>query len=184
MLRTRHYFVVLLILAFLIPACAPQVSVPPVINNETATPVASLPAMTPTPATRSLTICLGEEPNTLYPYGNLNSAARSVLSAIYDGPMDAVDYGYEAIILEKIPNLEDGDAQVSPVSVSAGSKIVDSGGNVVLLNPGTKVRPSGCRSDACAITYDGSSTLQMDQIVATFTMLKGLMWSDGTPLTS
>jgi len=24
----------------------------------------------------------------------------------------------------------------------------------------------------------------MDQIVATFTMLKGLMWSDGVPLTS
>jgi peptide/nickel transport system substrate-binding protein len=154
---------------------------PFVADTATAT---SLPVFTPTPVTRSLTICLGEEPNTLYPYGNLNSAARSVLSAIYDGPMDVTDYGYEPIILEKIPNLEDGDAQVGPVSVNAGSKIVDSNGDVVLLGTGTKVRPSGCRSDICAISYDGSSTLQMDQIVATFTMLKGLMWSDGTPLTS
>jgi peptide/nickel transport system substrate-binding protein len=172
----------LFILALTLPACAPQVIVTPFVAD-TPTPT-SLPLGTPTPATRSLTICLGEEPNTLYPYGNLNSAARSVLSAIYDGPMDVSDYGYEPIILEKIPSLEDGDAQASPVSVNAGSKIVDSSGNVVLLSTGTKVRPSGCRSDDCAISYDGSSTLQMDQIVVTFTMLKGLVWSDGAPLTS
>jgi peptide/nickel transport system substrate-binding protein len=172
----------LFILASTLPACAPQAIVTPFVAD-TPTPT-SLPVFTPTPVTRSLTVCLGEEPNTLYPYGNLNSAARSVLSAIYDGPMDVTDYGYEPIILEKIPSLEDGDAQVSPVSVNAGSKIVDSTGNVVLLSTGTKVRPSGCRSDDCAVSYDGSSTLQMDQIVATFTMLKGLMWSDGAPLTS
>jgi peptide/nickel transport system substrate-binding protein len=175
-------FITLFVLALTLPACAPQVIVTPFVAD-TPTPT-SLPLGTPTPATRSLTICLGEEPNTLYPYGNLNSAARSVLSAIYDGPMDVSNYGYEPIILEKIPSLEDGDAQVSPVSVNAGSKIVDSSGNVVLLSTGTKVRPSGCRSDGCAINYDGSSTLQMDQIVVTFTMLKGLMWSDGAPLTS
>jgi peptide/nickel transport system substrate-binding protein len=172
----------LFIPALTLPACAPQAIVTPfVADTPTAT---SLPVFTATPATRSLTICLGEEPNTLYPYGDLNAAARSVLSAIYDGPMDVTDYGYEPIILEKIPSLEDGDAQVSPIGVNAGSKIVDSSGNVVLLSTGTKVRPSGCRSDDCAIRYDGSSTLQMDQIVATFTMLKGLMWSDGAPLTS
>jgi len=164
----------------MLPACAPQVTVTPFIAN-TSTPT---PPVTPTPASRSLTVCLGEEPTTLYPYGNLNSAARSVLSAIYDGPMDVVDYGYESIILEKIPSLEDGDAQVSPVTVSAGSEVVDSSGNVVLLNTGAKVRPSGCRSDECAITYDGSSSIQMDQLVVTFTMLEGLMWSDGAPLTA
>jgi peptide/nickel transport system substrate-binding protein len=61
---------------------------------------------------------------------------------------------------------------------------VDTTGNVVLLSTGTVVRPSGCRSDDCAVTYDGSSTLQMDQLVVTFTMLDGLMWSDGAPLTT
>jgi peptide/nickel transport system substrate-binding protein len=138
----------------------------------------------PTPSIRSLRVCLGEEPNTLYPLGNLNAAARSVLSAIYDGPMDVVEYGYEAIILEKIPSLEDGDAQISPVNVSAGSEVVDTNGDVVLLSTGTRVRPSGCRSDDCAIAYDGSSSVEMDQLVVTFTMLEGLMWSDGAPLTT
>jgi peptide/nickel transport system substrate-binding protein len=169
-----------LFFAMTLPACAPTPVVTPfVANTPTPTPLA-----TPTPVVRSLKICLGEEPNTLYPYSNLNSAARSVLSAIYDGPMDVVEYGYEPIILEKIPTLEDGDAQISPISVTAGTEVIDTAGNVVLLSTGTKVRPSSCRSDDCAIAYDGSSTIQMDQMVVTFTMLEGLMWSDGAPLTT
>jgi peptide/nickel transport system substrate-binding protein len=173
-------FVALLFAALLLPACAPTPVVTPFVAN---TPTLT-PPVTATPALRSLNICLGEEPNTLYPLGNLNAAARSVLSAIYDGPMDVVEYSYEPIMLEKIPTLEDGDAQVTPISVSAGSEVVDTNGNVVLLATGTRIRPSGCRSDDCAVTYDGSSTLQMDQLVVTFTMLEGLMWSDGAPLTT
>lgn len=180
MMRNRTLILVLLI-ALILPSCTPQVTEIPILPE---TPTIEAPVLTPTPASRSLNICLGEEPSTLYPYGNLNPAARSVLSAIYDGPMDVTDYGYEAIILEKIPSLEDGDAQVSPISVNVGDQVVDSSGNVVLLSTGTRVRPSGCRSDGCAIKYDGTSTIQMDQMVVTFTMLKGLLWSDGEPLTS
>lgn len=176
-------FAAFFILALILPACTPQVTQIPVVV-ETTTSVAPLVTITPTAAPRVLTICLGEEPNTLYPYGNLNATARSVLSAVYDGPMDVKEYGYEPIILEKVPTLEDGDAQVSPVKVNAGDQVIDSSGNVVSLSAGTKVRPSGCRSDGCAITYDGSSSIQMDQLVVTFTLLKGLMWSDGEPLTS
>ncbi|HLF73625.1 MAG TPA: ABC transporter substrate-binding protein [Anaerolineales bacterium] len=174
----------LFLLAFALPACAPQVTEIPALPETPASTPPPAVTPTPTPAARSLTVCLGEEPNTLYPYGNLNSAARSVLSAIYDGPMDVVDYEYEAIILEKVPNIEDGDAQVSPITVSAGTEVVDASGNLVLLSTGVKVHPSGCRSEDCAITYDGSSTLEMDQLVVTFTMLEGLMWSDGEPLTT
>jgi len=179
-LNLRSALIPLFILAWIVPACAPTPVVTPFVAD-TPTPT---PLFTPTPVVRSLNICLGEEPNTLYPYGNLNAAARSVLSAIYDGPLDVVEYGYEPIILEKIPALEDGDAQISPISVTAGTEVVDTTGNVVLLDTGTRVRPMGCRSDDCAIPYDGSSTIQMDQMVVTFTMLEGLMWSDGAPLTT
>ena len=180
MLRTR-YLIFLLIAALTLPACAPQVTeIPVVAETQTALPILS----TPTPAPRSLTVCLGDEPNTLYPYGSPNSSARSVLSAIYDGPIDIVEYGYEPIILEKIPNIDDGDAQVSPIPVKAGDQVVDASGNVVSLALGMKVRPSSCRGDDCVITYDGTSTIQMDQLVVTFTMLEKLMWSDGEPLTA
>ena len=142
------------------------------------------PLPTPTPDSRSLTICLGDEPTSLYIYGSLNSAARSVLSAIYDGPMDLVDYEYSPVILEKIPDLEDGDAQVNPVIVSEGDLVVDATGDVVTLEAGVRVRPSDCRDDNCAITYDGSSEIELDQMVVTFTMLEDLTWSDGEPLTA
>ena len=177
-----YTLIILLIVALILPACAaPHATATPVIS-ETQTPLPLLP--TPTPAPRSLTVCLGEEPNTLYPYGNPNSAARSVLSAIFDGPIDTVAYGYKPVILEKIPNIADGDAQISPIPVKAGDQVVDTGGNLVVLSKGNKVRPTSCRSDDCAITYDGTSTIQMDQLVVTFTMLDKLMWSDGKPLTA
>ena len=182
----KAYFVnvltFLFILALSLPACAPQGTEIPVIPETPTQPPP--PSGTPTPAPRSLNVCLGEEPNTLYPYGSLNSPARSVLSAIYDGPMDVVEYGYEPIILEKIPSVEDGDAQVSPVIVRSGDQVINSSGNLVTLNTGVKIRPSGCRADDCVVTYDGSSSLQMDQLVVTFTMLEGLLWSDGEPLTA
>ncbi|MFN8462654.1 MAG: ABC transporter substrate-binding protein [Anaerolineales bacterium] len=178
----RSILLTLLILGSLVPACAPQQTEAPAIPAApTETPP---PLLTPTPAPRSLTVCLGEEPNTLYPYGSLNSAARSVLSAVYDGPMDVFEYGYEPVILEKIPSLEDGDAQVVTLKVGEGDDVVDAAGNVVTLTKGGEVRPSGCRSDSCKVIYDGVSEIEMDQMVVTFTMLEGLQWSDGEPLTS
>lgn len=175
----------LLFLALTLSACAPQVTEIPVIPDVPTEVSPTLPASpAPTPAPRSLTVCLGDEPSTLYAYGNLNSAARSVLSAVYDGPMDVSGYEHEAVILEKVPNLADGDAQVNPVTVGAGDQVVDTTGAIVVLDTAVRVRPSGCRSDECAVNYDGSSRIDMDQMVVTFTMLKDLTWSDGEPLTA
>ncbi len=180
-MKTR-FIHILVLLIFTLSACAPQVTdIPVVPEMPTETPT---PLPTPTPAPRSLTVCLGEEPATLYVYGGLNASARSVLSAIYDGPIDVSNYEYEAVILEKVPSLDDGDAQVNPVTVSAGDLVVESSGAVVSLDAGVRIRPEGCRSDDCAINYDGSSQIEMDQMVVTFNMLEGLNWSDGEPLTA
>lgn len=172
-------FMALLILASCAPQQETEIPTLPAAPTEEATP---LPTATPAP--RTLNICLGEEPTTLYPYGSLNAAARSVLSAIYDGPMDVVEYGYEPVIIEKIPNLQDGDAQITTVTVQLGDQIVDANGNVVGLVKGTQLFPSECRSDECKVTYDGVSNINMDQMVVTFTMLEGLQWSDGEALTA
>ncbi len=182
MLRARC-LVILLILSLTLPACAPRATEIPVVS-ETQTPPPTPVSPTPTPAARVLNVCLGGEPNTLYLYGSPNSPARSVLSTIYDGPIDPVEYGYEPIILEKIPNLNDGDAQTAPVTVRAEDQVVDANGDLISLKVGARVRPSGCRADDCVITYDGVSEIQMDQLIVTFTMLEGLMWSDGEPLTA
>ncbi len=178
----RKYLLYFSLLVFLLASCGLPV------NNQTeptATPTEFvLPPATPTPAPRDLTICLGEEPNTLYPYGGPNAAAQSVLAAVYDGPIDTVGYDYQPVILTQLPSIANGDAQITKVTVQAGSQVVDADGNLVLLAQGNRVRPAGCRGDDCVITYDGSGSLEMDQMIVTFRLRPDVTWSDGTPLTA
>ena len=144
----------------------------------------SAPIPTATPVPSKLTVCLGQEPNTLYPFGGPNAAARSVLASVNDGPIDMIGYEYQPVILTQLPSLENGDAQIIKTSIQVGTQVVDADGNLVLLAQGTRVRPAGCRGDDCIITYDGSSPLEMDQMVVNFRLRPDLTWADGTPLTS
>ena len=68
-----------------------------------------------------------------------------MLAAIDDGPIDTISYDYQPVILQKLPSLADGDAQIVPVDVNAGAAIVDADGNLTALAAGTRVRPSSCR---------------------------------------
>jgi peptide/nickel transport system substrate-binding protein len=142
------------------------------------------PVPSPTPAPRGLTVCLGEEPNTLYPLGGPNAAARSVLASVYDGPIELVGYDYQPVILAQMPSLKNGDAQIIKTAVQAGGQIVDADGNPVLLQQGVRVRPASCRAEDCILTYDGTTPLEMDQMVVSFRMRPDVTWADGTPLTA
>lgn len=172
------FILILLFTACRLPFSASQPEAP---AAPTETP---LPLPTATPLPSILTVCLGQEPNTLYPYGGPNAAAHSVLAAIHDGPIDAVSYEYQPVILTQLPSLENGDAQIVKTPIQSGSQVVDADGNVVLLEQGVKVRPAGCRGDDCIITYDGATAIEMDQMVVNFRMRPDVTWSDGTPLTS
>lgn len=175
-----------LIATFFLSGCALPISIgkPPQPTAATSV-VATLPPATPTaPAPRTLTVCLGAEPNTLYPFSSPNDAALSVLAAIDDGPIDTISYEYQPVILTKLPTLADGDAKILPVDVRPGSKVVDADGTLTALAAGTRVRPSSCRLDDCVITYDGVSPMKMDQMQVTFHMRTDVTWSDGTPLTA
>jgi peptide/nickel transport system substrate-binding protein len=149
-------------------------------SQATASAAPTVPATVP----RVLTVCLGQEPNSLYPFANLNTGARSVLSAIYDGPIDVFSNGYQPVILEDIPSVANGDAQVAPVAVKRGDQVIDSTGAPVTFDVGVTVLPSGCTEESCSVRYNGSSTIEMDQMVVTFRMLPDLLWSDGTALTA
>jgi peptide/nickel transport system substrate-binding protein len=176
-----RFFSLLAILAFVLAACGGE-------GGGTATPAPTLPTEeSPTPteaAPRTLTICLGQEPASLFPLGNLSSSAQAVLAAIYDGPIDSNAYGYQPVILAKLPSLADGDATLTAVAAYVGDEVVDADGVPATLAPGVRVRPAGCRSDSCAVEYDGTAEIQMDQMAVSFSLLPGLTWSDGTPLTS
>lgn len=143
-----------------------------------------IPLPTATAAPKVLTVCLGQEPNTLYPFGGPNTAARSVLAAINDGPIDRVGYEYQPVILTQLPSIENGDAQIVKTPIQPGSQVVNADGAVVLLEKDVRIRPAGCRGDDCVLTYDGTTAVEMDQMVVNFRMRPDLTWSDGTPITS
>jgi len=110
-------------------------------------------------------------------------AARHIQEAIYDGPIDDRGFSHQPVILEKLPNLADGDAVTETVTVEAGDLVIDDSGNVVALEQGTMVRPAGCPGSDCAIGFDGTP-LAMERMVVTFTLGSGIRWSDGTDLTA
>lgn len=158
----------------------------PASSNTTPTALGTpaAPLATSTPEARALTVCIGQEPTTLYPFGELNDSARSVLAAVYDDPFDLVGYKYQPAILTQVPSLENGDLQINPLPIQLGDEVVDANGDLIALALGSKVRPAGCRADDCVVTYDGTSELKVDQMVVTFRMRKDLTWSDGTPVTA
>ena len=147
-------------------------SIPPAAVTSTTAP------------TRVLSICLGQEPVSLFPYGDSSLAARAVRQAIYDGPFDLVDYSIQPVILEKAPTLADGDARQKPVEVRPGDPIVDAAGNLNSLKEGVSYLPAGCQQAGCALTYTGTVPVMLDQLVVQFKLRDGLLWSDGTPLSA
>ncbi len=184
----RRLFALLACTALFLAACqsiaAPTAPAEGATSAPTDAPAPTVePSPTPVPP-RTLTVCLAEEPQTLYPYGGSSRSMWNVLEAIYDGPFDTRSFTAQPVILEKLPSLADGDAAIQPVSVQAGDPVVDSGGTLVALKPGVTVFPAGCSQPNCAVTWDGSSALQMDRLSVTFKLKAGVLWSDGAPLTA
>jgi peptide/nickel transport system substrate-binding protein len=132
----------------------------------------------------TLDICLEAELNSLYLYSDPLTWANGVVwSAIYDGPIDDHAYAYQPVILQRLPSLENGDARLEAITVNAGALVLNDSGTVVTLIVGEVIRPSGCRSSDCAITYTGGS-VDMDRLQVDYFLLPGLTWSDGELLTA
>ncbi|MCB9135190.1 MAG: hypothetical protein H6636_07175 [Anaerolineales bacterium] len=170
----RFVFLCLLALLFSLKGETKTLAIP-------STPEISQPVVSYVPTT--LDVCLPYEPDTLYMYGGSTLTMHIIQEAIYDGPIDTAAYGFQPIILEQIPTVENGGVLIQPVTVHEGDTIVNIAEDVVPLTSGELIFPSGCYSDACAIPYNGGEVL-MDQVSATFDLLPGLTWSDGTPLTA
>jgi peptide/nickel transport system substrate-binding protein len=157
-------------------------------GSSSITPGTPLPTAGNTPtgtilAPRSLTICMGDEPKSLYLYGGGGLATRTVLETVYDGPIDSLTYSYTPVILKSLPTIDNGGAVLRQVSVKQGDKIFGDNGAAAALVPGVKYRPSGCSDASCVATYS-SGAVTMDQLQVTFVLKSGLLWSDGQPLTA
>jgi len=180
-----------LIALMFLAACAQAVDLelPATVRPTSASaPATELP--TPLPAPKTLIVCLGQEPESLYRYsdaylyGSTSRAAETVLQALYDGPLNVRSYQYEPVILEKLPSVADGDARVEQVAVAEGDLYFNP---VTLqpanLEPGDPYLPTGCNSPDCIRTFSGGE-VTMDQIVAEFRIRSDVNWSDGEPVTA
>jgi len=119
--------------------------------------------VTATPVTEPKVLIVGQsqEPDSLYGFASDMLASRHVLEALMDGPIDTRSYDYQPIILEALPSIDEGTAVLKKATVKAGEHYVEAG-------------------EVMTATAD----MELEQIVATFTMKKGLKWEDGQPLTS
>jgi peptide/nickel transport system substrate-binding protein len=115
-------------------------------------------------------------------YGDISKSARIIRQAIYDGPIDEVDFQQNTAILENIPSQENGLVNMTQVEVLPGERMVDAKGNRTYLASGIVFRPSGCSSRDCWEVYENQPSITLDQVVITFQIKSGLNWSDGAPL--
>ncbi len=180
--RRISIIAVLLLAAVIVTACSgtPTPTSPPQLPTESPSVT---PTATPEPPSE-LKVCLGREPLSLYLYGGSSRAQWSVLEAIYDGPIDRRGYVDQPVILTGLPSLANGDDLISPVSAQRGQMVQDAAGNLAPLDTGLNVLPAGCSDTSCAVAWDGTSALEMDQQRLTFHLISGLTWSDGVPLTA
>lgn len=169
---------VMLAALFLLSAChKEQIAGNPPVNTPTVEPP------TPTsPPPKTLVVCLANEPGDLYIYGDTSRTKWSVLEALYDGPVDTLNYEPSAVILATLPSQENGAVSLRSVAVSEGDPVANVNGDIVALKKGTRVFPAGCTSPGCAVEWDGTTALELTQMVVNFTLLDGVTWSDGEAL--
>lgn len=179
-----RYGVMLILILTLVACQAGPAGAGKVTPSDAVATTAPSPLPTPTQPPKVLTVCLGEEPLTLYLYGGNSRAMWNILEALYDGPVDWVNGQARPVLLERLPDRENGDVVEETVTVQAGEEVVDSRGQVVFLEKGVHVLPAGCREAGCAQTWDGSAPLEMTRLRITFHLRPGVTWSDRQPLTA
>lgn len=138
------------------------------------------PSVAPSAQSVELTICLADEPQSLYLYARPEAGRAHILAALYDGPLDEVNGVYQPVLLEKLPSLNDGEVVVKNVVLNAGDTVVDEIGRVVTLVEGVTVN----LLEGEPITYSGAGPITVPQMGVTFKLKPGVWWSDGTPLTA
>ena len=153
---------------------------PPVEVTRVVTQVVELPAAQPIAPARpkELTICMAQEPPTLYLYGESMLTAAAIRHALYTNYITNLSYDYQADGLEKIPSLADGDAVVNVVEVGAGDVVRRADDSIGPLAVGDTL----VNADGQTVTFDGAP-VAVSQMVVEFAM-RPTVWSDGTPVSA
>lgn len=171
-----------LIISLAVTACGaemPAALALPEMGQQISTPT---PLPTPVPE-RVLSICLGEEPRSLFLYGDLSTSAQIIRQALNDDPVDQVNFQSTPVLLREIPSQENGLVQTVTAEVFPGDKLVDARGNITYLASGVEYRPAGCENEDCWETYTQQPSVVLDQVEIHYRINPDFLWSDGEPVT-
>jgi peptide/nickel transport system substrate-binding protein len=171
----------LMVLSVLLSACAQQQAPATVIQKETVVVVA-----TPVPATavpdqpKVMVVCMAQEPQTLYTLSESALVKSAVLEAVYDWGLDARSYDYQAVGIVEVPSQDNGLAKVEEVTVAEGDMVYDAATDAVVpLAAGVTLN----QVEGDPVVYESGDATTVQQTVS-WTLVDGITWEDGTPMTT
>ena len=155
---------------------------PAVAVVPTASPQPTVTPVPPTavPAPRVLTVCLENEPASLYIFSAAGRGWNHVQEALRDGPIDRRSFGRQPIILERLPDWENGDVTLESVVVAAGAGLVTADGDLDRVAAGVPY----WTPDLERVLARADTAVTTIQMRVTFRLREDVRWSDGAPLTA
>lgn len=181
-LKRRFLLAIFLVGVLGLGACSPEGLGVLNLPEELISEIIPSPVPSPVPE-RVLSICLGDEPRSLFFYADQSASARIIRQAIYDGPVDRFGLETEPVLLEDLPNQENGLVVVNTREVFPGERIVDARGNATLLGMGVEFRPAGCAEEDCWEVFEDQLSVTLDQVEIKYILNDDVFWSDGSPVT-
>lgn len=154
------------------------------------TPQVQVVTATPEPAPEEpkvMVVCMAQEPQTLYSLSESALVKTAVLEAVYDSALliDTRSYDYQAVTVKSVPNFDDGTAVKSEVEVKVGDKVYNAADDsVVEITKETKVTLNQAEGDPIEVDFSQVDSAKTVQMAVTWTLVDGVTWEDGTPVTT
>lgn len=169
-----------LAIAFALAACSAPPPTAAVVATALLQPTATPVPPTAAPAARVLTICLENEPASLYIFSEAGRGWNHVQEALRDGPIDRRSFGRQPVILESLPDWENGDVTLESVLVEPGAGLVTADGDLDRLAAGV----SYWTPEMERVLAQADKAVTTIQVRVTFRLRADVRWSDGAPLTA
>ncbi|HEY1017072.1 MAG TPA: peptide ABC transporter substrate-binding protein [Herpetosiphonaceae bacterium] len=116
---------------------------------------------------KTIVIGMTQYPDTLFGIESQSSATTQVLAAIQPACITSLSYEYQPVCFTKIPSFADGDAVTKTVKIDNTFK-----GTIVI------------NDEVITDTSSMTEAMELEQVSVTWTLIDGLKWEDGTPLTA
>jgi peptide/nickel transport system substrate-binding protein len=131
-----------------------------------------------------MVICMAQEPTELSPTKS-DLVTSFVREALFDVGADNRAFDYQPVGLVKLPSFADGDATKTEVTVKVGDKVYDAATDeVVTIAPTSTVTLNQMEGDPVLVDFAATPEAKTVQLTASFTLVDGITWEDGTPVTT